>query len=318
MNAASLLLLTLGLAATPAAAGIFKQFTYHSAALGSDQTTDIYVPSSEPPAEGWPVLYLLHGLHGRPDDFESMGQIRETLDRLIESKQIKPLMVVMPEGADSWYVDSAEVGGPGNYASAIAHDLPAAIERSFPVATDRLHRAVAGISMGGYGALRLALAEPERYAAVAALSPAIWQNVPLPVSDDTDQDDKRTPQPYFLKRDPNTVTIGVDLPPNKRHFGAVFGTPFDPQRFNAANVFTLLQQAVAAKKPLPAVYVTCGDDDSHLLWRGSIAFFETMQLNKRWIEFRVTDGDHNWALWKTSLVDAILFVDRVIDKVPTR
>ena len=62
-------------------------------------------------------------------------------------------------------------------------------------------------------------------------------------------------------------------------------------------------------KALPSLYLSVGDDDSHRLWRGSIAFFETMQANNLDVDFRVTDGDHNWALWKTSIVDALVFVD---------
>ena len=106
------------------------------------------------------------------------------------------------------------------------------------------------------------------------------------------------------------MTIGVDLPPDGRHFGSAFGTPFDPKRFNDANVFTLLRQAVEAHKTLPAIYLSVGDDDSHRLWRGSIAFFETMQANSLDVDFRVTDGDHNWTCWRASLIDAVQFVDR--------
>jgi enterochelin esterase-like enzyme len=302
-----------------AAGGRISAFTYHSAALDKDQTAQVYVPGTGQPEEGWPVLYLLHGLDGKATDWAELGRIRSTLDDLIETKRIKPLVVVMPEGANSWYVDSAAIGGPGDYATAIGRDLPAAIEAGFPVARDRMHRAIAGVSMGGYGALRLALLAPERYGVVAALSPAIWQNIPVVDPESAAMRHDHAPLvSYFQTVDPDTVTVGIDLPPDGRHFGAAFGTPFDPKRFDAANVFTLLRQAVAVRKALPPIFLTVGDDDSHLLWRGSIAFFETMQMDKRSIEFRVTDGDHCWDLWRKSIVDALLFMDDSMSKVAQR
>ncbi len=297
--------------ASPGAAGTLKAFTYDSPALGQNQTAQVYVPDGAAPVAGWPVLYLLHGLNGSATDWQTIGNIRGTLDRLIGQRAIKPLVVVMPEGGNSWYVDSAEVNGPGNYASAISHDLPKAVESAFPVGHDRAHRAIAGLSMGGYGAFRLALAEPERYGAAAALSPAFWQNMPAEVMGKSSKDlDLIRSTGYFKASDPATVTVGVDLPPDGKHFGAAFGTPFDPRRFNAANVFTLLQRDVDTKKNLPELYITVGDDDSHRLWRGAFAFFETMQMNGREVEFRVTDGDHDWHCWKSSIVDALAFVDK--------
>lgn len=303
-----------------ASAGTLRPFRYDCPALGKPQTAQVYLPAGEVPDDGWPVLYLLHGLHGTAQDWNALGNIVQTLDRLIATKRIRPLVVVMPDGGQSWYVDSADVGGPGNYATAIGHDLPAAIEEAFPVGDDRQHRAIAGVSMGGYGALRLGLADPERYAAVATLSPALWQNIPLPALEPAlaSLHDRSPARPYFQHIDPDTVTIGIDLPPDGRHFGTAFGTPFDPKRFNAANVFTLLQHAVDAHKALPAIYLSVGDDDSHHLWRGSIAFFETMQAKNLEVDFRITDGDHNWTLWKAAVVDAISFADAHLGRPAVR
>ena len=58
------------------------------------------------------------------------------------------------------------------------------------------------------------------------------------------------------------------------------------------------------------MYLTVGDHDSHNLWRGSIALYQTLQADKQKVEFRVTDGDHTWALWKKSIEDTLLFVDQ--------
>lgn len=303
-------------AATPALASTLQSFQYHSAALNQDQTAQIYVPSGTPPKGGWPVLYLLHGLNGAATDWDRLGKLRATVDRMVADDALKPLLIVMPAGGNSWYVDSADVKGPGNYATAISRDLEQAVEQAFPVGKDRAHRAIAGISMGGFGALRLGLSDPARYSAVAALSPAIWQNIPTGLVEKSAAELDALRAGYFQRADNNTVTAGPVMPPDGAHFGGAFGTPFDARRFNASNVFTLLERAVETKKNLPSVYLTVGDDDSHLLWRGAIAFFETMRMDGRMIDFRVTDGDHNWDCWKASLGDALLFIDRSMTQPP--
>lgn len=320
------ILVGLALLCGPAKAGVLQPFHYPSRALDRDRTALVYVPSPMP-REKIPVLYLLHGRDGSAGDWDRLADLKAVLDRMIEQKRIKPMLVVMPEGENSWYVDSAAVGGPGDFETDLQRDLPAAIEAAFPVANDRMNRAIAGLSMGGYGALRIALTNPVRYGAVAALSPAIWQNIPLKAApagnlqgtaQGSSPGNTQTAPVYFQWVDPNTVTVGIDLPPGGAHFGGAFGTPFDPARFNDQNVFTALQRALRARKRLPSIFISVGDEDSHLLWRGSIAFFETMQANGKSIDFRVTDGDHNWTLWKQSMIDAIDFVDRTLGQAAIR
>ena len=109
----------------------------------------------------------------------------------------------------------------------------------------------------------------------------------------------------------------IDRPPGAGHFGGAFGRPFDPKRFNAANVFTLLAQQLRAGAPLPAIYLTVGDHDSHNLWRGSIALYETLMADGVDVDFRITGGDHVWSLWRRSIEDALLFVDsKFLDAAP--
>jgi S-formylglutathione hydrolase FrmB len=298
-----------------ASASEIKEITIQSAALGRSLAVSIYRPDGPAPASGWPVLYLLHGLNGCYRDWLALGGVQKTLDQLIAARRIRPMLVVMPDGANSWYVDSAAVGGPGNYETAILEDLPKAIEQDFPVRHERGGRAIAGLSMGGFGALRLALKRPDRYVAAASLSGAIWQNMP---ADGLNGAKVRVGgADYFLRVDPATIVSGIDRPPEGNHFGNAFGAPFDVKRFNAANVFTLLAQQLRASAELPAIYLTVGDHDSHDLWRGSIALYETLMADGVNVDFRVTGGDHVWSLWRRSIEDALAFVDsKFIDAAP--
>jgi S-formylglutathione hydrolase FrmB len=298
-----------------ASASEIREITVQSAALGRSFPVSIYRPDGPAPASGWPVLYLLHGLNGCNRDWPSLGGVQKTLNRMIATRRIKPMLVAMPDGGNSWYVDSAAVGGPGNYETALLDDLPKAIEQNYPVQRERGGRAIAGLSMGGFGALRLALKRPDRYVAVASLSGAIWQN--MPADGLTGAKVRVGGADYFLRVDPATIVSGIDRPPEGNHFGAAFGAPFDVKRFNAANVFTLLAQQLRSGADLPAIYLTVGDHDSHDLWRGSIALYETLMADGVNVDFRVTGGDHVWALWRRTIEDVLVFVDsKFIDAPP--
>ncbi len=299
------------LSATSSFAGVISSQSFLSPALGRNMNVRIYTPDGSAPDGGWPVLYLLHGLGGNETNWTILGDIKNTLDRLIETKAISPLIVAMPGAASSWYVDSASVGGPGDYETAIVADLRSFVETRYPVRHDAARRAIAGLSMGGFGALRISLSHPELYCAAAALSPAMWQNVPL---DEIDQPPAQMTvigeSRYFHRQEEGTFTTGIDVPPPGPHFNGAFGTPFDPLRFNRQNVFELLAESIETGRTLPALFVTVGDDDSHNLWRGAIAFYETMKADHRNMEFRITEGDHTWSLWRKSIIDALRFINR--------
>lgn len=310
--------IVIAFATSTATAGTLADGTIRSAALDADLPAIVYQPDGTPPANGWPVLYLLHGHDGDEKSWRDLGDIQATLDRLIADKTIRPLLVVMPGVGNSWYVDSGAVGGPGDFETAVVHDLRRAVEAKYPVRKDREGRAVAGLSMGGFGALHLAYAHEDLYGAVASMSGAIWQNVPTEDLDKTPNDLKLIQDSAFFHRvNRDTITTGVVLPSTGDHFSGSFGTPFDARLFNEKNVFTLVAQHIAESDDLPATYLTVGDDDGFHLWRGAVALHETLQADNRTSELRITDGDHVWSLWKTSIVDVLEFIDGQWDKAET-
>jgi enterochelin esterase family protein len=114
---------------------------------------------------------------------------------------------------------------------------------------------------------------------------------------------------YFQQVD--TVTVGRVLPSVGTHFDGAFGTPFDPRRFNRDNVFTILAQQIDARATLPAIYLTCGDDDSFNLWRGAVALYDTAIVDELSdVQLRIIDGDHVWSLWAVEIVPVLRFIDR--------
>jgi len=291
-----------------AGAGQITQHTLPSVTLGGDVAYQVYRPDD---ASGpLPVLYLLHGLGGNQKDWQQAGNVEQTADALIESGTIDPLLIVMPAAGNSWYVNSRAVGGPGEFETVIIDELLPHIEANHDVAPGRDNRTIAGLSMGGFGALRLAYAHPDLFSAVASMSGAVWQNVPeenldlppaeLKVISETD---------YFHAVTPDTVLPGVDLPPPGEHFGGAFGDPFDARFFNSVNVFTELRELIETDQPLPTTYLAVGDVDSHQLWRGAIALFTTLRAGGHDVSLRVTDGDHTWAVWRDAIGPALIFLN---------
>ncbi|MCQ2396943.1 MAG: esterase family protein [Lentisphaeria bacterium] len=137
-----------------------------SASLEKQTNINIVHPSYWNGKDPLPVLYLLHGLS---DDYSNW--MRRSLIELFADE--KNIMVVMPDGARSWY--SNQIDGC-NYYDYVSKELPEFIERTFNVAKTADKRFIAGLSMGGYGAVKIALRNPERYGAVAAFSGAYELN----------------------------------------------------------------------------------------------------------------------------------------------
>ena len=121
-----------------------------------------------------PVIYLLHGLGDNHTAWPRLGRIKPTLDRLIASGDLQPVIVVMPDAASSWYVNDVRPDGYGRVFDAFRSDLITAVDARYPAVACSRGRAIGGLSMGGYGALLLGIAQPHLFAAIFSLSGAVF------------------------------------------------------------------------------------------------------------------------------------------------
>jgi enterochelin esterase-like enzyme len=270
-----LLLVLLALVASlPAAAGVVVSREFDSSALQRKWSYAVYLPDGyETSTLRYPVLYLLHGHGGGLYDWVNLGHIQQTADALIAHGDMPPAIIVMPDADSTWYVDRKE-----QMETAVIQDLIGDTERTFRAIGARKGRLVAGLSMGGYGALRFALKYPELFAAAALLSPAIY--------------DPEPPQGSGARR------------------AGVFGAPhFDPQVWKQLN-YPALWDAFLAKKIAVPMYIDSGDDDTHFIEAEATRLYSLLRRNGQPAELRIVDGGHNWAVWESTIDDALRYIFR--------
>ncbi len=138
--------------------------TFHSAALNRDMPYRAIVPAHIAPNQKLSVLYLLHGGGGGFRDWLNYSDVSGYAER--------GLILVMPEGDNSYYTNSAD-HPQDRYEDYLVHDLIADVEQRFPAASGRTHRAIVGVSMGGFGAVVLALKHPDLFVFAGGLSSAL-------------------------------------------------------------------------------------------------------------------------------------------------
>lgn len=154
--------------ASPPSPGRVEQRTFYSAALGRTMPYSLYLPpgySAAPRAARYPVVYLLHGRGDSHTSWLGYGVVAEA-NELIESGRIPPLLIVMPEGEVGFWTDHVNEGP--RWGTYVADDLVAEIDASLPTIAERGARAIGGISMGGFGALQLAMHYQSTFSVVGA------------------------------------------------------------------------------------------------------------------------------------------------------
>jgi S-formylglutathione hydrolase FrmB len=158
--------------------GLIADREFSSESLGRTMPYRIYLPpgynqagaEEQAPSRRYPVLYLLHGLGGSARQWTDLG-LAEELDRLAAGGGWSPWIVVMPAGRAGYWVNHAD-GGPrwGDY---VARDLVAHVDATYRTIPRREARAIGGLSMGGHGALQLALNYPDVFGVAGAHSPSL-------------------------------------------------------------------------------------------------------------------------------------------------
>lgn len=237
-----------------------QDVTFYSDSLKHNATYRVYLPANRNGSGKLPVVYLLHGGGGDFRDWSNRSDVGQYASR--------GLILVMPEGAFSYWVNSALVPAD-RYEDFLVRDLPADVERRFSAAGDREHRSVVGISMGGFAAVELALKRPDLFAFAGALSPAI--NAPAKRFSWT-----RWGQSMRLRK-----TFGDDGSEKRR----------------AVDPFVLVKTADSAQTP----YLYIGSGDNEPLRRPIERFVERLKERGFVYEYHTKPGGHGWDEWNAQV-----------------
>ena len=143
--------------------------SFNSAALGRAMPYSIYLPPGyATTARRYPVLYMLHGMSGTNEEWQSYG-IFDRADAMIRKGELSPLIIVLPQGDKAYWVDHA-VADELAWGRYVAEDVVNEIDTRFRTLADSTHRAIGGVSMGAHGAVQLAFNYPGRFSVVGAHS----------------------------------------------------------------------------------------------------------------------------------------------------
>jgi putative tributyrin esterase len=237
-----------------------QDVTFHSASLDREMPYRVVLPVSVPSNKELPALYLLHGGGGGFRDWSNYSDVA----RFAASDFI----LVMPEGNSSYYVTAAE-RPKDRYEDYITKDLIADVESRFPAAPGRINRAIVGISMGGFGAVTLALKHSDLFAFAGGISSAL--DVPG--------------RPVSIKR------IG-----QYRAHSALFGAWGSNTR-RASDPYDLVKSADPARTPY--LFLTCGEQEG--LLPANKRFAAMLQKRGLQYEFHPGPGGHDWNQWNGRL-----------------
>jgi putative tributyrin esterase len=218
----------------------------------------------------YPVLYLLHGLTGHYSDWVSRTNIADYASAY-------RIIVVTPEGNDGWYTDSESVA-TDKYESYILKELIPDVQQRYRTIEARYGRAIAGLSMGGYGALKFGLKTPSTFVFAGSMSGAVGVV-------------------RLTEKDAGADRWATSM--------KLFG-PVDSETRKANDLFQIINQMSPSRiSALPFFYFDCGTEDSALIFPYNRELAQLMSEKKIPHEYRELPGDHSWAYWDKQVQEVL-------------
>ncbi len=262
---------------------VMESLKFQSKLMGNDVKYTIYLPSDYETSErNYPVVYLLHGYSNDDTGWLQFGEAPYIADEGIANRDIPPMIIVMPDGGVTYFVN--DVSGENPYADMFIKEFIPFIDETYRTRPEKQFRGISGLSMGGFGALHMAMRNPDLFTACVAFSSAIR----------TDMEIKKMNENKYEK------TYGTLYGSGLNGVDRLTGYYKD---FNPLNL--LESQDIEDLKSI-GWYIDCGDDD--FLYRGNSALHVKMRNLEIPHEYRVRNGSHNWVYWRTGLKDGLIFI----------
>lgn len=249
--------------------------------LGKSVNYAIYLPPDyETSQRRYPVVYLLHGLSDDASGWVQFGEVQLAADRAIAAREIPPMIIVMPDGGVSWYINNAD--GTVRWEDMFIQEFIPYIDKTYRTRPIKEFRGISGLSMGGYGSLIHSLKRPDLFAACAAFSAAVR----------TDEE--------FAQQSPSRSDMFTRL------FGQTKDKTILTEHYRKNSVLDIIKDQPKEQVEKVRFYIDCGDDD--FLYKGNAALHVLMRDRGIKHEFRVRDGAHTWSYWRTGITDGLKFI----------
>lgn len=274
--------LFIGISAFAQKGKVLESLEFKSKSLNSTMQYSVYLPEGyESSQRSYPVVYLLHGYSDDETGWIQFGEADVVAQRGVDNGDFPPSIIVMPDGGVSWYCnDYAKVNA---WRSMFAEEFIPFIESNYRIRAKKEFRAIAGLSMGGFGALQLSMNYPELFSSCIALSSGTF----------TDDEIKGMPDSQY-----------------EMYFKSIFGKNLKGEErisetWKAHSPLHLIRTVPAEKLKSIRFYIDCGDDD--FLYKGNSALHVEMRTLGLPHEYRVRQGGHVWEYWRTGLYDGLKF-----------
>lgn len=254
---------------------VFQERSFASEAVGGESRYGVFLPKDYDAEENrerrYPLVVWLHGMNEDHRRFLTRGG-GEVLDRMVGTGAMPACVFVCANGDRSSFWTNGQAENH-RYEDLVTQDLLAHLEQTYRIAEEREQRAIAGVSMGGYGALKIALKNPGRFGAVVAHSAAILPEDPEKLTEEF---------PWLEGR-------------GGRLLAAIFGDPLDVAKWRAENVLVLAREVEKDDLQGLRIYFDCGTEDRYGFDRSNQQFHELLEAHDVPHTFElVEDGGHGW------------------------
>lgn len=256
-----------------------------SAIMGKDVKYTIYLPAGYESSErSYPVVYLLHGYSDDDTGWLQFGEINRLADKAIADGTIPPMIIVMPDGFVSFYMNSYD--GKEKYEDFFVKEFMPKLEKDYRIKAQKRFRGIAGLSMGGYGTMNLALHNPDLFAAAAPLSGAFY--------------------------DDNTI-VKMEEANWTRAYGQLYGRDLKgtdrlTKTWQENSPIKMVETKSTDDLKKVRYWIDCGDDD--FLTKGNCLLHIALTDKKVPHEFRMREGGHTWDYWRTGIIPALEFIGK--------
>ncbi len=268
---------------------VLESLRFSSAIVGSEVAYTVYLPPDyQTSTRRYPVVYLLHGFTDDDSAWVQFGEVNLAADRAIAQREIPPLIIVMPDAGVTWYINDLQ--GKVRYEDMFVQEFIPYIDKTYRTRPAKGFRGIAGLSMGGWGALMFSMRHPDLFAACAAFSAAVWMDEDI---------------------------VSIQQPMYDRLFSDIFGSKPSGQdrlnpHFRQYHPLDLAKTLPVASLKKVHFYIDCGDDD--FLIKGNAALHIVLNERKVPHEFRVRDGEHSWIYWRTGIIEGLKSIGRIFQR----